>query len=191
MNILPNFFYWLPRSAVEGKKAAGKKHPYIQFADRGLIEITESERTDYRYIRKRISGHSGDGYFEPDNLAGTFKIQTLGVDPYNATQLSIELESDGITVNRTRQGIPSLGEPTKELEGLLLAEKIRFGDDPVLRWMFKNVRIEQDVNNNIRVAKGKCRDKVDGVSALINALKEAMDAKANPTPTDMSVMVAG
>jgi phage terminase large subunit-like protein len=42
-----------------------------------------------------------------------------------------------------------------------------------------NVVIKRDTNNNIRINKGKCREKVDGISALVNAIACMMGSNDN------------
>lgn len=53
----------------------------------------------------------------------------------------------------------SLSPPTKELETLILGKKIHHGGNPVLRWMFNNVMIISDLNDNRRPDKQKSREK--------------------------------
>jgi phage terminase large subunit-like protein len=43
-------------------------------------------------------------------------------------------------------------------------------DNPVLRWMFRNVVIYTDPNLNIRLNKAKSAEKIDGCAASVNAI---------------------
>ena len=43
-------------------------------------------------------------------------------------------------------------------------------NNPVIRWMFKNVVIYTDPNANIKLDKSKSRNKIDGVVATVDAI---------------------
>ena len=65
--------------------------------------------------------------------------------------------------------------PTKMLEGLVLDKKLNHGGHPVLKWMMSNVTLQEDAAGNIKINKGKSKDKIDGIAALIMALAEYMN----------------
>ncbi|MGH8570373.1 MAG: terminase TerL endonuclease subunit, partial [Gammaproteobacteria bacterium] len=48
------------------------------------------------------------------------------------------------------------------------------GDDPVLTWMMSNVAVLTDPAENIKPAKNKSTERIDGVVALIMALARQM-----------------
>jgi phage terminase large subunit-like protein len=60
--------------------------------------------------------------------------------------------------------------PTKELERLVLTGKLQHGNNPVLNWMCANAVAEQDPAGNVKLSKSKSADKIDGMSALVNAV---------------------
>ena len=68
------------------------------------------------------------------------------------------------------QGIGNVSEPTKEVQRLIEGAEVDLMRNPVLSWMFGNVIIYKDNNENIRVSKGKSKNKIDGVAALIDAV---------------------
>jgi phage terminase large subunit-like protein len=63
-----------------------------------------------------------------------------------------------------------MSNPTKEVEALLLNENIVHGGNPVMRWMCSNVMIVADPAGNIKIAKDKSTEKVDGMVALVEAI---------------------
>lgn len=80
------------------------------------------------------------------------------------------------------QGVASLSAPMKEWERLVLkgtAAKplFRHGGNPVLRWMVDNLRIYSDSNGNIKPDKKTSMDKIDGPSAIVDALAVSMSAE--------------
>jgi phage terminase large subunit-like protein len=77
-----------------------------------------------------------------------------------------------------------MSEPSKFLEKILHGGEVDLLKDPVLRWMFRNVVILQDTNDNIRPDKKRSQNKIDGVVALITALggylsKQSLDEMFN------------
>ena len=94
----------------------------------------------------------------------------MAVDPWNSVKLQVELLADGFNVVEFRQGFGSMSAPTKELETLILSQKIRHGDHPILRWMAANVAVQQDPAGNLKPSKLKSPEKIDGIVALIEAI---------------------
>jgi phage terminase large subunit-like protein len=82
---------------------------------------------------------------------------------------------EGAKMNPIGMGFVSQSAPTKYLEGLVLEKKINHGGHPVLSWMMSNVTIQEDPASNIKIHKGKSKDKIDGIAALIMALAEYMN----------------
>jgi len=73
-----------------------------------------------------------------------------------------------------RQGFPTLSDPSKEFEKLIIARKIRHARNPVMRWMVDNAVKREDPAGNIKPDKAKAKGKIDGVSAEVNALCRAI-----------------
>ena len=72
------------------------------------------------------------------------------------------------------QGFLSMSAPTKELEKLILGEKIIHDGNPVLGWMLSNIALQEDPAGNIKPNKAKSTEKIDGLVALIMSLGEHM-----------------
>ena len=67
-----------------------------------------------------------------------------------------------------------MSAPTKELEKLIIGKQIIHNNNPAMNWMLSNVAIQEDPAGNIKIAKNKSREKVDGMVALVMALGEYM-----------------
>lgn len=158
-HILP--YFWIPEANMK-ERIIRDKVPYDAWARDGFIEATEGNVIDYGIIRKRIN-----------ELGRIYNIKEIGHDPWNATQLSLELDGDGFTMVPIRQGFASLSSPTKELMNLVLSKKIKHGGNPVLRWMADNMVVKQDPAGNIKPDKSKSTEKIDGIVALIMAIDRA------------------
>ncbi len=158
--VLP--FFWVPEETV-ARRSEKERIPYDIWVREGLIKATDGAVIDYEVIRKDINA-----------LADKYSIQEIDLDPWNATQVAAQLSGDGFQVVEIRQGYQTLSAPTKELERLVLAGELEHGGNAVLRWNASNVTTRQDPGGNIKPDKERSTEKIDGVSALINALARAM-----------------
>ena len=68
---------------------------------------------------------------------------------------------------------------TKEFSKWLFEEKIVRGGNPVLCWMSGNVLVETDAAKNIKVAKTKTPEKIDGIVVAIMALDRGVRNQGN------------
>ena len=99
-----------------------------------------------------------------------YDVQLIGADPYNAVSLLMRLRDEaGLNVVQYRQGMLHMSGPMKSLQGKILDGRVRHGGNPVLSWNFGNVAVKTDESENIRPAKNKCADKIDGIVAWIMA----------------------
>ncbi len=160
-------YFWVPEETIARLEREGK-HQYRQWAKRGWLEVIPGPTIDLGVIRRRI----------PEiELEMGVHVVDIGYDPWNAwdTAANLAAEND-IDMVELRQGMKTLAAPTKKLEALLLSGKINHGGHPILGWMFGNVSLKWDDNENFRPAKPghKSPKKVDGIVALVMALHRAM-----------------
>lgn len=154
--------FFLPEDGIELLEI---KHqvPYREWAKAGLITLTPGNVVDYRWIRKRIQ-----------ELAGAHDLRKLFVDRHQALDLCLTLrDEDGVNVEFFSQAIASVAVPTKELLRLILSERLRHGGNAILRWNASNAVTVRDSNGNVKIDKNRPRKKVDGLSALVNAIAAA------------------
>ena len=64
--------------------------------------------------------------------------------------------------------------PAAEVERLVLRHMLAHGENPILRWMASNTSIVSDATGNVKPAKDKSTDPIDGIVALIIAMQRAM-----------------
>lgn len=150
--------FWVPEDAATERQLTNRA-PYLTWVGEGKLAMTPGNVTDYGYIRREI-----------DALAVRFKIESIAIDPWNATQFAIDLQAGGHKVYEFRQGFASMNEPSKEFERMMLARLLRHDDHPVLRWMASNVVFDSDPAGNIKPSKSTSRSKIDGIVASIMAL---------------------
>lgn len=159
--------FWTPEANLEAldKRTAGEASVWVR---RGLLTVTPGNVADYDFIRAAIN---------KDREA--FKVHSIGFDPWNATQLSVDLGEDGAEMVKVRQGFATMSPALKDLQRLVLAgtperPMLRHGGHPVMRWMIDNLAVSTDPAGNVKPDKATSAEKIDGVSALVTALSEAM-----------------
>ena len=153
---------WVPEETMV-RRAKKDRIQYDVWAREGFLTITDGNTTDYDVIREEIK-----------QIATDFRLTELAYDRWNATQIVTQLQEDGATMVPFGQGYQSMAAPTKELEKLLRGGMFRHGNNPVLRWMASNIAVKQDPAGNMKPAKDKSADKIDGLVAAIMALGRAI-----------------
>lgn len=159
LDVLP--FFWVPADSIS-ERSRRDRVPYDVWQRSGHIIATEGNVVDYDAIRLKVG-----------ELAKRYRIRELAIDRWNSTQLQTQLQGDGLTVVQFGQGFASMTAPTKELERLVKEGAIRHGGQPVLRWMASNVAVAQDAAGNIKPAKDKSSERIDGITAMVMGLDRA------------------
>ena len=157
--------YWLPREVAKQRERDGRAR-LMPWITRGHITETPGDVIDYGHILtdfQRIT----------DSLGG---VRLVGVDPWNATQFTLDLMGEGFKCEYIRQGFRSLSPAAKELEKRVAEKTIVHPGCPVLAWMIGNAAVKTDPAGNIKPHKAKSGDKIDGVSALVSLIA-AMHSK--------------
>ena len=154
--VVPRF--WMPADTV-AEKSDRDQVQYRRWIDDGLIEATAGNVIDHEEIKAAV--------LEDARL---FDCRSLAYDPWNATQLAVALEAEGLPVVEFIQGIKSYTAPTKELTALLLGGRLDHGGNPVLAWMAANLHVQTDKNENQMPTKKHSIGRIDGMTALIMAI---------------------
>lgn len=165
-------WYFLPEDAARKRNDAAGNSIREWIAD-GHITTTEGNVTDYSFIKAKIV-----------QLATEYDIKDIAFDRFNASQLVIELQNEGITMFPFGQGFVSMSTPTKELERMVKNKQLRHANNPVTRWMMSNVLLRTDPAGNVKIDKAKSGDKVDGPVSIVMALGTAMQSAAKEQNTD-------
>jgi phage terminase large subunit-like protein len=160
--VLP--FFFLPKDNI-ASRCRRDRVPYDVWARQGLFHLTEGTVIDYRFIRSLIL-----------ELRDEFDIANISFDRWNSTDIVTNLTDDGFEMVRVGQGFASMFAPTKRLLELVLTGELAHDGNPVLRWMASNVIVQQDPAGNVKPDKGKSREKIDGIVALIMAITGVMGA---------------
>lgn len=161
--------YYLPEDGIDAK-ATKDRVPYRQWANEGYITLTPGKSIDYDFIENDILNY----------WAKEYNVIEMAEDPYNATQLTNHLISQGIKCVDMRQGFLSMSPPTKALQRAILEGEFEHGNNPVTNWMINNCEVVTDPAGNVKLDKAARvkRRKIDGIIAAIMAFSRI---DANPT----------
>ena len=156
--VIPHFF--MPSDLVQ-KRVQEDKIPYDIWVKKGLITLTEGNQNDFSKVTEWFV-----------SMVRNYGIRPLwvGYDPWNSTYWVKEMEDAGFTMEKIRQGIFTMSEPMKQLEGDLKNKRVIYNNDPILKWCFANTQAKVDLNGNIQPSKLNSKLKrIDGCVALIIA----------------------
>jgi phage terminase large subunit-like protein len=146
--ILP--FFWIPESAM-WRRVKNNHVPYDQWAAQGLLQTTEGDVINYKFVQKKI-----------EELSDIYNIREIAFDRWGAEMLRQNLEDAGFEMGRFGQGYKSISPASKELMRLVLERRIAHGGNPILRWNFDNIVVTSDAAGNIKPDKEKATEKIDG-----------------------------
>ncbi|HXI96977.1 MAG TPA: terminase TerL endonuclease subunit, partial [Candidatus Acidoferrum sp.] len=156
--------FWAPREGVEERERRDRVD-YRLWAKQGFLSLTEEDRViNYDVIRRDLG-----------KMRERFpRLKQLGYDPWNAVQLVKDLKSDGFDMVEVPQTLTHLTDPTKELQRLVVARRLRHDGNPIARWMANNTVTRSDLNGNVRPDKEKSPERIDGIVAAIMALDQVI-----------------
>ena len=136
--------------------------PYTTWAAEGHLEATPGDVVDYEYLRRRVAV-----------LAERYDIREVAMDRWNASQVAVWLDHDGLVVSLFGQGFRSMSAPSKEFEAAVCGKRLRHGNHPVLRWNASVVSADTDAAANVKPSKKRSGERIDGVVATVMGIGRA------------------
>lgn len=155
------FFYYINRYYLPNASLTSRpdRDMYKTWKRLKHLTTTSGNVTDYDYITKDIL-----------DVYQKCNIVEIYYDKYNSTQWAIQCTEEGLPLKPYSQTIGNFNAPTRELERLILSNRVIIDDNPITRFCFRNVELKADHNGNVKPNKGLERKKIDGVIAMIQAL---------------------
>jgi phage terminase large subunit-like protein len=144
---------------------------YQEFLDEGSLIILEGTMIDLDEVYEDLDNHI---------LTSEYDVRSLGYDPYNAKGFidRWETENGPFGVTMVRQGARTESVPLGEIKNLATDRKLLF-DESIMSFTMGNAITIEDTNGNRKLLKKRYENKIDNVSALVDALvayKENKDA---------------
>ncbi|WP_288946978.1 terminase large subunit [uncultured Leuconostoc sp.] len=131
---------------------------YRKWEAEGDLTIVPGKMVDYEYVLDWIR--------EKDK---EYRIRQINFDPAKAIFLVSALEQEGFNMEVTRQGFTTLGGPTQNFKELMIANKVIFNNNSMMKWYMSNATLVRDRNDNFMITKQNQNRKIDGLAATLNA----------------------
>jgi phage terminase large subunit-like protein len=168
--------FFVPKDTAERRERQDRV-PYTAWIRDGWMTATPGNVVDQAAVEQAVR-----------DAAKLYRLGDVAFDPWGAQYLATRLQDEGARMVEFRQGYASMSEPSKELEKLIVAGKIRHRGNPCMRWMAGNAAAEIDPAGNIKPSKAKSTERIDGVVAAVMALGRAMVNTKEPEEIDIRVI---
>lgn len=174
--------FWLPSEGIE-EKSRQDRVPYDVWAKQGYLHLTPGRSIEYEYVAKEIAA-----------LFQKYDIRKIAFDRFNMRHLKPWLIqaglSDALVDERFQdfgQGFVSMSPALRTLESILLNEKLRHGNHPVLQMCAANAIVKMDEAGNRKLDKKKSRGRIDGMVSLAMAASVANEhsGRRSAIPVDL------
>ncbi|MFF2651480.1 terminase large subunit [Streptomyces sp. NPDC058045] len=164
--------FWTPEENIRDldRRTAGSASVWVR---EGWLKTTPGNVTDYTVIGAQIRKD-----------LDSYDVRSLGFDRWSSTQLTNDLEGEKAPMVGVGQGYKSMSPALKAVKRLLLQGErqvaeggrpvLRHGGNPVMAWMVDNLAVAMDTAGNVKPDKSHGGDKIDGVSALCDAMSEVL-----------------
>ena len=144
------------------KLSAGARDKYDEFVQEGTLIVMPGTTLDMMQVYEDLMQHIADCRYE---------VMCLGYDPYNAedfVQRYITENGNFGNVVKVRQGKRTESVPLGELKQLA-EDRLLLFDEELMVYAMGNCMVDVDVNNNKMLCKRRNDEKIDPVSAMMDA----------------------
>lgn len=151
--------YISSRTLTKLQRAMREK--YETFLAEGSLVVLEGTTLDIDEVYDDLDKHI---------LASRYDVRCLGYDPYNAKEFIARWEHDNGTygIERVVQGSKTESVPLGELKDMAEDRMLLFDEDLMMFTMGNCITIE-DTNGNRKLLKKRYEEKIDNVSAMMDA----------------------
>ena len=142
--------------------SSGMRDAYSKFVDEGTLIVMDGSVLDMIQVYEDLMQHITDCEYE---------VLCLGYDPYNAEDFVNRWTSENGNfgnVIKVRQGKRTESVPLGELKQLA-EDRLLLFDEDLMEFAMGNAMVEKDVNNNKMLVKRRNDEKIDPVSAMMDA----------------------
>lgn len=155
--VFPEF--WLPSEKINN----ASNSQYQSWAKQDLIHVSEGAITALEDIQDYISED-----------AERYETLAVAFDPWQAYQLAANLQNEGLSMVDIKPSVLNFSEPMKQVQALVYSDQLHTDGNPVMEWMASNLVAHFDAKDNVYPRKEVPENKIDGMVALIMAMKQAI-----------------
>jgi len=144
------------------KKLPGAmRNKYNEFIEEGSLHVLEGVVLDMNQVYEDL-----EAYIERTG----YDVRCLGFDPYNSKEFVArwEMENGPFGIEKVIQGARTESVPLGELKHLA-AERLLIFDEGLMSFAMGNAITVEDTNGNRKLLKRRYEEKIDNVSALMDA----------------------
>jgi phage terminase large subunit-like protein len=134
---------------------------YETFINEGSLHVLEGTVLDMMEVYDDLDEHI---------IASQYDVRTFGYDPYNAKKFveRWEAENGPFGIEKVIQGAKTESVPLGELKKLSESRLLIF-DEQLMTFAMGNAITMEDTNGNRKLLKKRQEEKIDNVSALLDA----------------------
>lgn len=143
------------------KLTAAMRYKYDEFINEGSLHVMDGTVLDMMEVYEDV-----ETYY----LSKEYDVRALGFDPYNAKEFVTRWESENgpYAVEKVIQGARTESVPLGELKKLA-EERMLLFDEALMSFAMGNAVTLEDTNGNRKLLKKRAEEKIDNVSALMDA----------------------
>lgn len=148
-------------SLTMAKLPGAMRHKYEEFVNEGSLQVLECTVLDMMEVYEDLERHISEQEYD---------VRAFGFDPYNSKEFVSrwEAENGPFGIEKVIQGARTESVPLGELK-ILAGEKKLLFHEQLMSYTMGNAITVEDTNGNRKLLKRRQEQKIDNVSALMDA----------------------
>lgn len=171
--------FWVPEETVFNSDNPRMAERFQKWVNAKTMDPTDGAEIDYREILASA--------IDANKQAPVLQSP---IDPHGATNLSHQLDDEGLTPVTIVQNYTNMSDPMKELEAAIQSGRFHHDGNPIMTWCVGNVigKFLPGNDDVVRPIKQGNDNKIDGAVALIMTVGRAMLGEG-PVPKYQMIFV--
>lgn len=160
---------WTPAERL-GNRPPAERELFARWIREGWLTTCPGETIDYDAIEA-----------EAIAWADWLDIDALGFDRWGSKQIVGHLADGGLKVAEIGQGFAGISPAMKETEKVIAEGRLWTGGNPLLRYAFASLAVEQDASGNIKPNRAKSSGRIDPAVAVVMAIDGYARSTSGPS----------
>jgi phage terminase large subunit-like protein len=150
--------YWFPSDGL-AQRELDYRLPVRTWYKEGKLNLCPGRQIDYEMIRVALN-----------EARKKYDLKVVAYDAWGSSYLAEALMNDGIPLQTYKMSISTFAPGCQLFQHYWLGNKLRFGNDPIMKRAAAECYAKRDINGNIRPVKGREHAIIDPIVACIMAL---------------------
>lgn len=160
---------WTPIDRL-GNRPPAERELFTKWIREGWLIGCPGETIDYDAVEA-----------EAIAWADWLELDAVGFDRWGSKQIVGHLREGGLKVAEIGQGFAGISSAMKETEKLIAEGRLWTGGNPLLRYAFENLAVEQDAAGNIKPNRAKSSGRIDPAAAVVMAIDGYARSTSGPS----------